>query len=78
MDTLRLLVIEDDADQRDLICETIRDSFGGAAIMVGVGSKKEPWRRISPHSIDFCRITTCRTPPGWKCWRRCGFVAARR
>src|SRR5947209_1677771 len=41
MDTLRLLVIEDDADQRDLICETLRDSFGSGFSIVAVGSKLE-------------------------------------
>src|SRR5436305_6348901 len=41
MDTLKLLVIEDDADQRDLSCETLRESFGRGFSIVAVGSKQE-------------------------------------
>src|SRR5205807_2038481 len=41
MDHLKLLVIEDDADQRDLICETLQDSFGEGVAVTAVGSKRE-------------------------------------
>lgn len=37
---LRLLVVEDDADQRDLICETLEAHFGQGTT-VGVGSRRE-------------------------------------
>ncbi|MCS7033861.1 MAG: diguanylate cyclase [Phycisphaerae bacterium] len=39
-ETLRLLVVEDDPDQRDLICETLQDHFGRGTT-VGVGSRGE-------------------------------------
>ncbi|HWP40374.1 MAG TPA: response regulator, partial [Tepidisphaeraceae bacterium] len=32
MEKLRLLVIEDDADQRDLICQTLEDHFGNGTV----------------------------------------------
>lgn len=41
METLKLLVIEDDVDQRDLIVETIRQAFGESAEVTGVESKRE-------------------------------------
>src|SRR3954470_10784989 len=41
MDRLSILVIEDDADQRDLICETLRDSFGAKIRLCAVGTKRE-------------------------------------
>src|SRR4051812_46064886 len=37
---LRLLIIEDDADQRDLIREQVEDRFGRGTV-VGVGSRTE-------------------------------------
>lgn len=37
---LRLLIVEDDPDQRDLICETLQEHFG-AGTTNGVGSRKE-------------------------------------
>jgi len=37
---LKLLIIEDDADQRDLIVETLEDHFGKGTV-VGVGSRAE-------------------------------------
>ncbi len=37
---LRLLVVEDDADQRDLICETLEEHFGRGTT-VGVGSRQD-------------------------------------
>jgi diguanylate cyclase (GGDEF)-like protein len=40
----RVLVVEDDADQRELICETLRYAFRGAAgttVVAGVGSARE-------------------------------------
>ena len=40
MKELRLLIIEDDADQRDLIREQVEDRFGRGTV-VGVGSKTE-------------------------------------
>lgn len=39
-DQIRLLVVEDDADQRDLICETLQEHFGRGTT-VGVGSQRE-------------------------------------
>jgi two-component system, chemotaxis family, response regulator WspR len=41
MDRLKLLVIEDDVDQRELIRETLIDSFGSATVVVAVGSRCE-------------------------------------
>jgi len=41
MDQLKLLVIEDDVDQRDLICETLQDSFGTRVQVMPVGSRRE-------------------------------------
>ncbi len=40
VDQLKLLIIEDDADQRELICETLEDYFGAGTTM-GVGSRVE-------------------------------------
>jgi diguanylate cyclase (GGDEF)-like protein len=40
VEKLKLLIIEDDADQRDLIRETLEDQFG-AGTVVGVGTKTE-------------------------------------
>jgi len=40
VDPLKLLVIEDDADQRELICETLEDYFGQGTTH-GVGSRTE-------------------------------------
>jgi two-component system cell cycle response regulator len=40
VETLKLLIIEDDADQRDLMRETLEDHFG-AAVVVAVGSKAD-------------------------------------
>jgi two-component system cell cycle response regulator len=40
VDQLKLLVIEDDADQRELICETLEDYFGTGTTK-GVGSRAE-------------------------------------
>jgi two-component system cell cycle response regulator len=40
VDKLKLLIIEDDADQRDLIRETLEDNFGRDTV-VGVGSRAE-------------------------------------
>ncbi len=40
VDNLKLLVIEDDADQRELICATLEDYFG-AGTTAGVGSRTE-------------------------------------
>src|SRR5437867_3283164 len=40
---LKLLIIEDDADQRDLIIETLEDHFG-AGTVTGVGSRAEAMR----------------------------------
>ena len=40
MKALRLLIIEDDADQRELIREQVEDRFGRGTV-VGVGGKKE-------------------------------------
>src|SRR5947209_1194805 len=40
MEQLKLLVIEDDLDQRDLIVETIKDAFGAGATIVGVDSRR--------------------------------------
>ena len=40
MDKLRLLIIEDDVDQRELLRETLLDHFGGATV-VGAGGMKE-------------------------------------
>ena len=40
MKLLRLLIIEDDADQRDLIREQVEDRFGRGTV-VGVGSRSE-------------------------------------
>src|SRR5262245_19436751 len=37
---LRLLVVEDDPDQRDLICETLQEHFGRGTT-VGVGSRQD-------------------------------------
>ena len=39
MERLKLLIIEDDVDQRDLIRETLEDHFGGGTV-VGVDSKR--------------------------------------
>jgi len=36
--SLKLLIIEDDADQRDLMRETLEDHFGHGTVAVGVGS----------------------------------------
>jgi diguanylate cyclase (GGDEF)-like protein len=41
MDRLRLLVIEDDVDQRELIRETLIDSFGPDTTVAAVGSRCE-------------------------------------
>src|SRR5215471_12078829 len=41
---LKMLIIEDDADQRDLIVETLEDYFG-AGTVVGVGSRAEALRQ---------------------------------
>jgi diguanylate cyclase (GGDEF)-like protein len=41
MERLKLLVIEDDVDQSDLIVETIRQAFGPAAEVTAVASKRE-------------------------------------
>ncbi len=38
MDKLKLLIVEDDADQRELIRETLEDHFGAAVSVVAVGS----------------------------------------
>ncbi len=40
VDKLTLLIIEDDADQRELICETLEDYFGEGTTL-GVGSRAE-------------------------------------
>ena len=40
VDNLKLLIIEDDADQRELICETLEDYFGEGTTQ-GVGSRTE-------------------------------------
>jgi diguanylate cyclase (GGDEF)-like protein len=40
VDKLRLLIIEDDQDQRDLILETLQDHFGQGTV-VGVGSRED-------------------------------------
>ena len=40
MDPIRLLIIEDDPDQRELIREQVEDRFGRGTV-VGVGSRKE-------------------------------------
>ena len=50
MDKLKLLIIEDDADQRDLIVETLEDHFGKGTV-VGVGSRAEALR-YDPASFD--------------------------
>lgn len=45
MERLKLLVIEDDEDQRDLIVETIRQAFGAGADVTAVASKREALRQ---------------------------------
>jgi two-component system cell cycle response regulator len=40
VDKLKLLIIEDDPDQRELICETVEDHFG-AGVTQGVASRAE-------------------------------------
>ena len=40
METLKLLIIEDDADQRDLIRETLEDHFGRGTV-TAVGNRLE-------------------------------------
>ena len=40
VDNLKLLIIEDDADQRELILETLEEHFGRGTV-VGVGSRAE-------------------------------------
>ena len=40
MNSLRLLIIEDDPDQRELIREQVEDRFGRGTV-VGVGTRKE-------------------------------------
>ena len=40
MDAIKLLVIEDDEDQRELLRETLEDYFGPGTV-VGVGSRLE-------------------------------------
>jgi two-component system cell cycle response regulator len=41
MEKLKLLIVEDDADQRELMRETLEDHFGAAVSVVAVGSKAD-------------------------------------
>ncbi|HZZ42125.1 MAG TPA: diguanylate cyclase [Tepidisphaeraceae bacterium] len=41
MDPIKLLIIEDDVDQRELIVETLKDHFGQDGTIVGVGGRNE-------------------------------------
>ena len=50
MESLKLLIIEDDADQRDLIRETLEDHFGIGTV-VGVDSRRARYRQ-DLHSFD--------------------------
>jgi two-component system cell cycle response regulator len=50
LNNLKLLIIEDDADQRDLIVETLEDHFGKGTV-VGVGSRAEALRH-DPATFD--------------------------
>lgn len=45
MAKLKLLIIEDDPDQRDLMQETLRGSFGAEAQVIAVGSSAEALRQ---------------------------------
>ncbi|MGN6505406.1 MAG: diguanylate cyclase [Tepidisphaeraceae bacterium] len=77
MNTLKLLMIEDDADQRDLVCEIVEDQFGKGTV-VCAGSRAEALQHdlasfdliITDHNLPDCSgmellceiLSRCSTP----------------
>ena len=69
MEQLRLLIIEDDDDQRELIRETLEDHFGRDRHRWWQPRRRRWSRTLAVLRSDSLPITIFRTAPGWNCWR---------
>lgn len=54
MDKLKLLIIEDDADQRDLLRETLEDHFGGVTVVGATGMQHALEQDVSSFDLILC------------------------